>query len=47
MNAVSTTLSLLARNMPWHQDEADQWWETNENTLQEWKESDQARAEAR
>jgi hypothetical protein len=47
MNAVSTTLSLLARNMPWHQDEADQWWETNENTLEEWKESDQARAESR
>ena len=47
MNAVSSTLSLLARNLPWHQDEADHWWEANENTLQDWIESDQARAEAR
>nr|MCU0714235.1 serine/threonine protein kinase [Pirellula sp.] len=35
MSAVHSTLSLLARNMPWQLEEAEQWWESNANTLQD------------
>ncbi len=36
MSAVSATLNLLAGNTPWHQDDADLWWESNHLSLHDW-----------
>jgi serine/threonine protein kinase len=44
MSAVHSTLSLLARNMPWQLDDAEQWWESNAHTLQDFNTNDPALA---
>ncbi len=44
MSAVSATLTLLAGNTPWHQDDADQWWESNHLSLQDWTNNEPSKA---